>query len=297
MSTRNKSKEGLIVTLINAPWQSNVFLAGFSYVVMHWLIPFLNHWLGGISTRFELLAVALFILLAVISYVVNKNAPAPSFSCFANDEEREAHQVIHAKTDWGLFTVRTQPKPAKPEWSLGLLKKIEWKRFEMLSAEYFRILGKRVETLPHGADGGIDARIYAEGSDTLEYAIQCKAWSGMVGVKEIRELFGVMAHESAGKGIFMTTSTFSKDAKQFAAEHSDKLFLIDGSRFISMIDKLSEEKQAALLDFAIAGDYTTPSCASCGIKMVRRTSKRGDFWGCKNFPRCKTTLRISGATA
>ena len=279
--------------LINAPWQLSVFLAGFSYVVMHWLIPSLSQSLGGISSRFAILVAAIFILLAVISYVVNRNSPAPSFSYFANDEEREEHRVVHANTDWGLLTTRTAPKPAKLEWGLDLLKAIEWKRFEMLSAEYFRVLGKRVETISHGADGGIDARIYEDGADILQYAIQCKAWSGKVGVKEIRELFGVMVHESAGKGIFMTTSTFSDDAKQFASEHSDRLFLIDGEKFIAMIKKLPEDKQAELLEFTTFGDYKTPTCASCGIKMVRRSGKRGDFWGCKNFPRCKSTLRVA----
>ena len=115
----------------------------------------------------------------------------------------------------------------------------------------------------------------------------------MVGVKEIRELFGVMAHESAGKGIFMTTSTFTDDAKKFATAHSDKLFLIDGKKFISMIGNLPREKKTKLLAFATEGDYTTPTCASCGIKMVERSSSKGKFWGCSNYPKCKSTLRVA----
>jgi restriction system protein len=108
-------------------------------------------------------------------------------------------------------------------------------------------------------------------------------------------LFGVMAHESAGKGIFMSTSWFSDDAKQFAADHDhkDKLFLIDGEKFLSMILNLPEEKLKALLNFATEGDYTTPSCASCGTKMIRRTGKGGGFWGCKNYPRCHSTLKVA----
>lgn len=39
---------------------------------------------------------------------------------------------------------------------------MEWKRFELLCAEYFRCLGKRVETVTQGADGGIDARIFSD---------------------------------------------------------------------------------------------------------------------------------------
>ena len=152
-----------------------------------------------------------------------------------------------------------------------------------------------IDTAFYGADGGVDARVYVNGSNVLEYAIQCKAWKKIVGVKEIRELFGVMVHESAGKGAFMATSTFSDDAKSFAAEHSDKLFLVDGEKFISMLLKLPQDKQKILLSFATEGDYTTPTCASCGIKMVLRNGAKGDFWGCINFPKCNSRLWVAQA--
>jgi restriction system protein len=192
------------------------------------------------------------------------------------------------------YTALWRTKPGITDWSLELLQSLEWKRYEMLCAEYFRILGKRVETIAKGADGGIDARIYAKNSDVLEYAIQCKSWSRMIGVKEIRELFCVMAHESAGKGIFMSTSLFSNDAKEFAAEHKDKLFLIDAELFLSMLSNLPDAKRKVLLDFATEGDYLTPTCASCGIKMVRRPGKAGEFWGCMNYSRgCRSTFKIA----
>jgi restriction system protein len=93
------------------------------------------------------------------------------------------------------------------------------------------------------------------------------------------------AKADEAKGIFMTTSWFSDDAKKFAAEHKDKLFLIDGELFLTMLSNLPEEKRKVLLDFATEGNYTTPTCASCGIKMIRRPGKTGEFWGCINFPR------------
>ena len=52
------------------------------------------------------------------------------------------------------------------------------------------------------------------------------------------------------------------------------------------------EKQAALLAIAFDGDFQTPSCASCGVKMVARESRRGAFWGCTHYPRCRTTLQM-----
>lgn len=194
-----------------------------------------------------------------------------------------------------------KPPPAKPEtssakpteWNLELLRALEWKRFELVCAEYFRQLGKHAETPECGADGGVDVKIYSSSGNTVERVIQCKAWSHKVGVKEVRELFGVMIHQSAPKGIFMTTSRFSDDAIAFAQGQGDRLFLIDGQKFISMITALPEGKRKHLLNFATEGDYTTPTCASCGTKMVWR--EKGAFWGCKNYPRCKSRLRVKKA--
>jgi len=49
--------------------------------------------------------------------------------------------------------------------------------------------------------------------------------------------------------------------------------------------------------FATAGDYTTPTCASCGVKMIVRTPKAGGkaFWGCVNYPRCTMIIYTAGA--
>lgn len=293
---RGRNSNGNIVTVLaDAPWQFNVVLAGVAFAVMRWIIPSLVHspFLTPLAKMLSVLAplAAVFILLiAVASFIRNKkHSPSATYPSY-----ERTYTNIPTNTDSTLFTVRATPKQSLPtEWSIELLRKLEWKRFEMLCAEYFRILGKRVETVNHGADGGIDARIYAKSSNELEYAIQCKAWGNMIGVKPIRELFGVMAHESAGKGIFMATSRFSEDAIKFSAEHSNKLFLVDGEKFLSMLLKLPEDKQQKLLAYITEGDYTTPTCASCGIKMVWRS--KGNFWGCSNYPRCKSTLRVAQA--
>lgn len=98
-----------------------------------------------------------------------------------------------------------------------------------------------------------------------------------------------MSHEAAGKGIFMTTSNFTAEAKQFAAEHSNKLFLIDGERFVSMILKLPESARTRLLTFATEGNYKT-SCPSCGTKLVKREGKNNLFGAVSIFqnaePQC-----------
>jgi restriction system protein len=57
-------------------------------------------------------------------------------------------------------------------------------------------------------------------------------------------------------------------------------------------------RRTITLDVAHEGEYWRPTCASCGIKLVERTPAKGGigFWGCSNFPRCKTRMQIA-ATA
>jgi restriction system protein len=173
------------------------------------------------------------------------------------------------------------------------LRTLEWKRFELFCARYYEAVGFKTETLEAGPDGGIDVKLFKIDSSTPLAIVQCKAWNtSHVGVKEIRELLGVMAHAKVGRGIFVTTGTYTKDALDFGA--ANPIQLLDGAAFEKKILELPAEKQEALLKFAFEGDYRTPTCASCGVKMVARESKRGSFWGCKHYPRCKSTLPMRG---
>lgn len=184
--------------------------------------------------------------------------------------------------------------PEKPmEWSIDMIREIEWKRFEDVCQKFYETKGIRSETTALGADGGIDIRLYQDGSGQATSIVQCKAWGErIVGVKPVRELLGVMTHERIGKAFFMTSGQFSGDAKEVAK--SNYITLIDGEMLLMMIKRLPEADQKSLLSFAIEGDYKTPTCPTCGIKMKRVSGKtsRPDFWGCHNYPRCRQMLGI-----
>lgn len=186
----------------------------------------------------------------------------------------------------------SSPEPKPTAWSLELLRQIEWKRFEELSAAFYREIGLRSETIRCGADGGIDAKLYKDGSAEPTAIVQCKAWNSRpVGVKPVRELLGVMTHQKVPEGIFIATRDFTNEATEFAK--SNPIDLVSGSAFLDMIQKLSVEAQQRLLAIATEGEFTTPTCPSCGIKMVWRKSERNDFWGCANYPRCKQVFHVA----
>ena len=73
------------------------------------------------------------------------------------------------------------------------------------------------------------------------------------------------------------------------------IHLLDGKGLLALIEKRTPEQQQALLAVAFEGDYARPTCASCGVKMVERTNRQtgSPFWGCTNYPRCKSKIAIS----
>jgi hypothetical protein len=218
--------------------------------------------------------------------LANTTAVQPSFQVNIGNSVSES-----------IFRESELPTIEPIEWNESVLHMIEWKRFEVVSEEYFRMTGFDPRVTNIGADGGVDIRIYKAGSEapqTPEAIVQCKAWhSYKVGVKPVRELLGIMAAEQVPTGIFMTSGDFTSEAQEFAERV--KLVLISGSRFIQKIKELPEENQRKLLDIALEGDYMTPTCPQCDVKMKIRVGKKGknpgaQFWGCIRYPRCRQTL-------
>ena len=169
---------------------------------------------------------------------------------------------------------------------------MDWHRLEILAAAYFERLGFKAKLTPFGPDGGVDIELIVQQENAPAILVQCKAWVNQpVGVKEARELLGIMAHRKVSEGILVTSGRFSVEAREFAKSH--KIHLIDGPNFLRKIADLGSVRAAELFKIATEGDYTTPTCPSCGIKMVRRPPKGGPpFWGCTNYPRCRATLQI-----
>lgn len=192
---------------------------------------------------------------------------------------------------WRIDPVIAPPLSKPKTWTLDLIRELEWKRFEDVCQQYYAKKGIRSETTPLGPDGGIDIRLYQDDSGQPTAIVQCKAWSSkFVGVNLIRELLGVMTHEKIDKAFFMTTSRYSDDAKSFA--QANRITLIDGPMLLQLIQRLPPTDRDSLLSFATDGDYRTPTCPTCGTKMLVRPggAGRADFWGCQNYPWCKQTL-------
>jgi restriction system protein len=306
---RRKRKEGGVDVLLNSPWWLSIVVGVLAYVFLRWIVPSafasspLLAALSLTSQSIAWLALPTFGLIAFISFVSKRKAlPAPILPRAAPFKKTVTRPRPIDKDEWEAFKATSAPTnsitplPGAPSFSLESLRSLEWKRFEMLCAKYYEIVGFKSVTLASGPDGGIDVKLYKLDPDHPIAIVQCKAWASKpVGVKEIRELLGVMVHEKVSRGIFITSGVYSKDAASFG--ETNPIHLLDGQAFIERILQLDISKQNELYAFAFTGDYRTPTCASCGIKMVQREGKERPFWGCPNYPRCRSTFAIKNAAS
>jgi restriction system protein len=176
-------------------------------------------------------------------------------------------------------------------WSTQVFEAIEWRRFEAVCEALFAQAGFETKSQSHGADGGVDIWLHSRSAAGPVAVVQCKHWRGKpVGVKELREFLGVMASHQLKRGTYATSSRYTADAQEFAKNNG--INALDGGGLLALIAKRTPEQQQTLLDVVYEGDYWRPTCASCGVKMLERKPAKGGaaFWGCANFPRCRSTL-------
>ncbi|TAK43998.1 MAG: hypothetical protein EPO27_13610 [Betaproteobacteria bacterium] len=315
---RSNSARDIVEIVAAFPWWVGVALAVAAYVVLHWIAatpvtpPRPGQNAGGFATGVLIRGLAtagqyafplLFLAAAAVSAVLKsrsrrRDAPpskgADPWARVPAAESEPPAGVVGGRDDlyeiWKSAGKTAAPRPDR--WSQELLRAIDWKLFEEVCAEYFRVCGFDATTQSHGPDGGIDITLRAPNNPaSIENIVQCKQWSRPVGPKPLRELLGVMTAKAVPRGTFVTASTFNAEAERFANEN--RIHLIDGAGLLKRILGRSTEDQQRLLKVATEGDYLTPSCPNCGSKLVRRENKKDQsaFWGCNGFPKCWYTLR------
>ncbi len=84
------------------------------------------------------------------------------------------------------------------------------------------------KALGKSGDGGIDGIINEDRLGLDVIYIQAKRWEGSVGRPEIQKFAGALQGQRARKGVFITTSSFTKDAIEYASLIESKIILIDG---------------------------------------------------------------------
>lgn len=84
-------------------------------------------------------------------------------------------------------------------------------------------------------DGGIDGIINEDRLGLDAVYIQAKRWEGIVGRPEIMKFVGALAGQRASKGVFISTSSYTQEAREYAAQSQYKVVLIDGERLAQLM--------------------------------------------------------------
>lgn len=91
------------------------------------------------------------------------------------------------------------------------------------------------QTIGRSGDGGIDGVINEDrlGLDTIY--IQAKRWEGVVGRPEIQKFADALQGQRAKKGVFITTSGFSKEAIEYVSLIENRIALINGKKLAALM--------------------------------------------------------------
>ena len=86
-------------------------------------------------------------------------------------------------------------------------------------------------------DEGIDGTIKEDKLGLDIIYIQAKRWQpgNVVGRPELQKFVGALAGQGAKKGIFITTSSFTKDALEYVPKNETKIVLIDGGQLAQLM--------------------------------------------------------------
>lgn len=160
---------------------------------------------------------------------------------------------------------------------------MSWREFEILVGEAFKSQGYKVSETSNGPDGGVDLIL---SKDDKKILVQCKHWKTQsVGVKTVRELYGVLTASDADEVNIVCSGQFTNDAKAFV---NDKpIHLIDGNVLYDLIHSGIDVTNTPSSDEIVC-------CPECGNSMVLRLAKKGSnvgkqFYGCTLYPQCKGT--------
>jgi restriction system protein len=113
--------------------------------------------------------------------------------------------------------------------------------FERLVVELLLAMGyggsrqEAGQAVGKSGDGGIDGIIKEDRLGLDVIYIQAKKWEGVVGRPEVQKFAGALQGQRARKGIFLTTSSFTKDAVAFAAAIDSKIVLIGGEELVALM--------------------------------------------------------------
>ncbi|MHB8580661.1 MAG: restriction endonuclease [Ignavibacteriaceae bacterium] len=206
----------------------------------------------------------------------------------------------------------------------NFLYNLEPNQFEDVIAEMYKKLGYEVKQTPYSNDRGKDIILK---KNNTKYLVECKRYGleNTIGREILQKFFAAIIEEKAEKGFVVTTSDFKSTAIKYAQDIG-KIELINGSRLVLMMRDLYPEnfdsnivkimcgKCGEVVNFSfnesannkqcknghivsydfdkeiLSPEYLTYNkyCVKCGKPMKLVSYRYKKFWGCSDYPRCKS---------
>jgi len=265
-----RKNETILNLLAKSPWWVSVVVAGMAFVILRYILPSIggdNIVLKGVARAAPTVApwAALFFFI-----------PAP----------------ISAYHTWRKRKLLDNQK------GLDSIRSLSWREFEELVGEAYRRAGYTVrENSGAGPDGGVDLVLNKDGNT---YLVQCKQWrSWKIGVKVVREMYGLLVAKHATGTIIITSGIFTQEAKDFAS--GKPIDLVEGRQLADLVSDV-QKAPPKTLQANTARPSNDHVCPKCGGEMVIKIARQGKyagqkFWSCSKYPACKGLLPFKDGDA
>ena len=146
-------------------------------------------------------------------------------------------EELKAILDMSRSSTTLQEKLARE--LLSGLRQVSPANFERLCVRLLEAMryGKGIH-LGQTSDGGVDGMVRQDALGLEKVYIQAKRWANPVGAEEVRGFAGSLDTKGSSKGVFITTSTFTKSAKSTAdsiSQGSKQITLVDGAELAGLM--------------------------------------------------------------
>lgn len=177
----------------------------------------------------------------IVAFTVQKNAKKREMAKSNDKQDGKSNKLEEDIDSNDDVEFPDEVKPWRQQLA-NILQNMDPYGFERLSQRLLCECGfTQVSVTKKSGDGGIDGtgKLKINGIVSFNVAFQCKRYKGLVSSGDIRDFRGSLTTDIE-KGIFITTGSFSKAAKDEATTPGKKqIDLIDGEEFISKLAEYS----------------------------------------------------------
>lgn len=147
--------------------------------------------------------------------------------------EESLEQAFESIQDELTVSLLEQVKSCSPAFFEVLVVEL------LLKMGYGRNRAEAGKAIGKSGDEGIDGIISEDRLGLEAIYIQAKRWAGTVGRPEIQKFVGALHGKRARKGVFITTGTFSADARDYVSHIDPRVVLIDGPQLAEYMIELN----------------------------------------------------------